>query len=76
MKDRERLSHYNKHRINGGSVITSHRYATGCEEHQLGRLFPEDGVGLQSFRFDIRNPLIQKHYWDTDIENCHYCIAN
>ena len=31
MKDRERLSHYNKHRINGGSVITSYRYAAGCE---------------------------------------------
>ena len=43
---------------------------------KFGRLFPEDGVGPQSFRFDIRNPLIQKHYWDTDIENCHYCIAN
>ena len=45
------------------------------DDNQLGRLFPNDGLGLQSFRFDIRNPLTKKYYWDIDMENAHYCIA-
>ena len=74
-KDRQRLSLYNKHRSNGSCVNVSYKFGSGCEELQLGRLFPDDGIGLQSYRFDIRNPLAQKWYWDTDVENCHYRIA-
>lgn len=74
-KDRYRLSLYNKHRISGGKVNVSYKFGAGCEEHKLGRLYPEDGIGLQAFRFDMRNPLIQKHYWDTDVENAHFIIA-
>ena len=74
--DRGHLSTYNKHRVSGSNINVSYKLGAGCEEHQLGRLFPEDCVGLQSFRFDIRNPLSSKWYWDTDIENCHYIIAN
>ena len=74
-KDLNRLSTYNKHRVSGGEVNVSYKLGAGCEEYELGRLFPEDGVGLQSFRFDIRNPLCQKHYWDTDVDNAHYRIA-
>ena len=74
-KDRERLSTYNKHRLTGGTINVSYRLGAGCEQHQLGRLFPEDGVGMQSFRFDMRNPLAARYYWDTDAENCHYVIA-
>jgi len=67
--DLGRLSIYNKNRVSGSEINVSYKYGEGCEEHQLGRLFPEDGIGLQSFRFDIRNPLTKKHYWDTDVEN-------
>jgi len=74
-QDRIRLSQYNKHRVSGSEVNVSYKFGNGCDEHQLGRLFPEDGIGLQSFRFDIRNPLASKFYWDTDIDNCHYRIA-
>lgn len=74
-QDRKRLTDYNKHRQSGSQVLVQYKLATGCEENQLGRLFPNDGLGLQTFRFDIRNPLIKKHYWDTDMENAHYCIA-
>ena len=74
--DRQRLSKYNKLRMSGGSVNVNYKFGAGCEENQLGRLFPEDGCGLQAFRFDLRNPLAEKYYWDTDYENCHYVIAN
>jgi hypothetical protein len=74
-KDRQRLTNYNKHRLSGSIINVSYRFANGCEEHQLGRLFPDDSIGLQSFRFDLRNPIAKKYYWDIDIENCHYIIA-
>lgn len=74
-QDRKRLTDYNKHRQSGGQVLVQYKLAKGCEEFQLGRLFPTDGLGLQSFRFDIRNPLTKKNYWDIDMENAHYCIA-
>jgi len=74
-QDRIRLSNYNKHRQSGSQILVQYCLATGCEDNQLGRLFPYDGLGLQSFRFDIRNPLTKKNYWDIDMENAHYCIA-
>lgn len=73
--DRKRLTEYNKHRQSGGQILVQYKLAKGCEEHNLGRLFPNDGLGLQSYRFDMRNPLTKKNYWDTDMENAHYCIA-
>ena len=73
--DLKRLSQYNKHRISGSEINVSYKFGGGCEEYELGRLFPEDGIGLQSFRFDLRNPLAQKFYWDTDVENAHFRIA-
>lgn len=74
-QDRKRLTDYNKHRQSGSQVLVQYKLANGCEEFGLGRLFPTDAMGLQSFRFDMRNPLTHKHYWDTDMENAHYCIA-
>jgi hypothetical protein len=74
-QDRQHLSHYNKHRTSGSQINTQYCFGLGCEEAKLGRLFPVDAIGLQSFRFDMRNPLAKKWYWDTDIANAHYIIA-
>jgi hypothetical protein len=73
--DRSRLTQYNKHRTTGGTLSVTYNYANGCAEHSLGRIFPADGLGLTGFRFDIRNPLADKFYWDIDMENAHYNIA-
>ena len=70
-----KLSNYNKHRITGSTVNVLYKFGKGCEERKLGRLFPDGGIGLQSYRSDIRSPLSQKWYWDTDVENAHYVIA-
>jgi len=74
-EDRKHLSMYNRHRISGSYVNCSYKFGAGCEELKIGRLYPVDGIGLQSFRFDIRNPLTKKYYWDIDFENAHYYIA-
>jgi hypothetical protein len=75
-KDRERLTNYNKHRLSGSILNVSYRFGKGCDENHLGRLFPDDGIGLQSYRFDIRAPLAKRYYWDIDMENAHYRIAS
>ena len=75
-QDKARLSNYNKHRRSGSLIHVNYKFGSGCEEDKLGRLYPEDNIGLQSFRFDMRNPLADKWYWDTDIENAHYTIAS
>ena len=74
-EDRRRLGNYMRHRTSGGKVVCTYRFGRGCEESKLGRLYPVDGLGLQSFRFDMRNPLTKKRYWDVDFVNAHYCIA-
>lgn len=73
--DRTRLSQYNKHKVGAGRILVSYRLGLGCEELKLGRLYPEDGLGIQAFSRIMRNPLTAKNYWDLDIENCHYRIA-
>ena len=73
--DRDRLSWYNKHRLGAGRVLVSYKLADGCEEQKLGRLFAENSIGVAAWRFDMRNPLGAKFYWDIDMENCHYRIA-
>ncbi|RZK02092.1 MAG: hypothetical protein EOO46_18760, partial [Flavobacterium sp.] len=74
-KDRFRLSEYNKKRRNGGEQLVVYGFGKEVASHKLGRLYPQYGIGLQSYRWDMRNPLAAKHYWDIDVENAHYCIA-
>lgn len=73
-RDLGNLSRYKRGRKHGNEVEVVYHFGRGCEQNQLGRLYPRNGQGLQSFNFDMRNPLLEKHYWDCDMENCHYNI--
>jgi len=70
--DRKRLSNYYRGRKDGTSKEVIYSYGKGCEESKFGRLYAKNSNGIQGFPFDIRNPLMAKHYWDIDIENAHY----
>ena len=72
--DRKRLSTYNRTRSSIGTHEVVYHYAKGFEKDKIGRLYAKAKQGLQSFPFDIRNPLLSKYYWDVDMENCHYVI--
>ena len=48
-KDRMKLSLFNKHRVSGGSISVCYKFAKGCENLCLGRLYPEGNIGLQEF---------------------------
>ena len=74
--DRDRLGLYVRTKRSGAGVARV-KYVLGknLADHNLGRLMPEGNLGLQGMRWDIRNPLVAKYYWDTDFENCHFNIA-
>jgi hypothetical protein len=73
-KDLGNLGRYKRGRKHGNRVEVVYSYGRGCEDAKLGRLYAKGGQGIQAFPFDIRNPLIEKFYWDCDIENAHYNI--
>lgn len=68
----QKLSQYKKGRLHANQVEVVYHYGRGLETLRMGRLFPHNNLGLQSFPHDIRNPLLDKHYWDCDMENAHY----
>ena len=69
------LSNYSKHRVSGGKLSTTYKIADNCAEFSIGRLYPIDNLSMSGMRFDVRNPLAEKYYWDIDMENAHYRIA-
>ena len=73
--DRDKLVKYFKHRSNNGEILVNYMFGEGCELKQIGRLYPRFGMGLQGFRKEIRNAIVESFYWEIDIENCHYNIA-
>ena len=73
--DRKMLEKYHGLRREPGKARIRYTLSKNCEDHNLGRLMPEHALGLQGMRFDVRNALAHKYYWDIDIENAHYNIA-
>tara|TARA_R110000868_G_scaffold330021_1_gene590939 strand:+ start:6953 stop:9325 length:2373 start_codon:yes stop_codon:yes gene_type:complete len=70
--NRRMLSAYKKGRTHANEVEVVYHHQRGMETLRMGRLFPRNNLGLQSFPHDIRNPLLDKYYWDVDMENAHY----
>jgi len=68
----QKLSQYKKGRLHANQVEVVYHYGRGLETLRMGRLFPHNNLGIQSFPHDIRNPLLDKYYWDCDMENAHY----
>lgn len=52
-----------------------YQFAKGQESSKLGRLYVRDMDGLQGFPHDIRNPLLERHNWDCDMENAHFYLV-
>ena len=75
-RDLGNLGRYKKNRKTGNQVQVVYHFGKGMEKYQLGRLFAHNNESLQSFPFDIRNPLIEKYYWDVDMVNAHYTILS
>lgn len=67
------LSLYQKGRKSSSYRDVIYEFAKEAHaKHQVGRLYVKHMSGLQGFPFDVRNPLLDKFYWDCDMENAHY----
>ena len=73
-KDLRNLHTYKQARTHANQVRCVYEFGKGCELNQIGRLYAKNCGGLQAFPFDLRNPLIERYYWDIDMENCHYIL--
>lgn len=73
--DRALLKKYYKSRKGPNETTVVYNFGKGYEISQLGRIYPDRGLGLANFSREIRNPLAEKYYWDIDIENAHFVIA-
>jgi len=76
-RDIRNLSNYKRSRKQANRVeVLYERGGKVAQQKQIGRLYPRAGLGLQSFPFDIRNPLLEKYYFDCDMVNSHYVLLN
>jgi hypothetical protein len=76
-RDIQNLSRYKRSRKQGNLVeVLYERAGKVAQAKSIGRLYPRGGIGLQSFPFDIRNPLLESLYHDLDMANSHYVLLN
>lgn len=61
------LKKYFKRRVNGNCVPVCYQFAKNCDG--IGRVYPQNAMGLQCFQRDIRNALASDIYFDVDMEN-------
>ena len=74
-RDIQMLGRYRRARKHANHVeVHYERQGKVAQQKELGRLYPRGGLGLQSFPFDIRNPLLAKNYFDVDMVNAHYTL--
>ena len=63
------LKSYRKMAVDGNRVSVVYEFGKKWQGLQKGRLNPQKGLGLQTFRGDVRAALAAKYYWDVDIVN-------
>ena len=74
-RDINNLGRYKRARKHGNTNEVVYEFkGKVAKEKRMGRLYPKDGMGLQGFPFDIRNPLLEKYYHDCDMVNAHYVL--
>ena len=52
-----------------------YNYAKGFENLKIGRVYNSLSLGGLEYKI-IRTPMCENHYWDIDMENCHFTIAS
>lgn len=76
-RDIQCLGRYKRSRKQANHVeVLYERGGKFAQSKNIGRLYPRNALGLQSFPFDIRNPLLAKYYHDCDMVNSHYILLN
>jgi hypothetical protein len=74
---KQTLKAYRKKATNGNQVQVVYEFGKQLRGVQKGRVYPTNGLGLQTMRGDIRAALASKYYWDVDVVNAqpHILVA-
>lgn len=73
-KEKLQLQKYKKRSLDGNRVAVCYKYGKHQEKNQIGRLYPENALGLASMKREIRCALAQQTYFDCDIDSAHPTI--
>jgi hypothetical protein len=68
------LKSYKRLRHDGNKVQIVYEYGKDMKTSKIGRVYPQKGLGLQSFPSDVRSCLAQKYYWEPDMVNAQPVI--
>ena len=68
------LRKYKRMRKNGNQVTVVYEFGTHFRRRRIGRITPENGVGLQGFPSDVRAYLAMPYYFDVDMKNAQPVI--
>ena len=66
---KKQLKAYKRMRQNGNEVQIVYEYAKSMKHIKKGRMYPQRGLGLQTFPSDVRAVLAQPTHFDLDMEN-------
>jgi hypothetical protein len=66
---KKQLKAYRKRAVNGNKVQVVYDYGNDLKGLREGRVYASKGLGLQSFRSDVRAALAAKYYIDIDMAN-------
>jgi len=69
------LKEYHDNRKSSSYKEVIYEYPDGQKKAKLGRLYVKKMSGLQGFPSDIRNPLLDRHNFDIDMENAHFYLV-
>ena len=63
------LKAYKRMRQNGNVVQVVYEFGKELKQLQIGRMYPQKGIGLQNFPSDVRSALASTYGWDIDMVN-------
>lgn len=66
---KKKLKAYRKKAVNGNQVQVIYEFGESTKSIQKGRVYPQKGLGLQSFPREVRSALAQKYCWEIDMVN-------
>jgi hypothetical protein len=71
--EKDKLLRMRKLLVDGNILPVTYNYSSSLSHLQFGRVYQELSIG--QLEASVRSVMLHKHYWDIDMENCHYNIA-
>lgn len=74
MMEKKKLKQYFRKKMDGNKVRVIYEFGKDYQKSEIGRVYADRGLSLQSMECNIRNALANDIYFDIDISNAHPTI--